>query len=111
MTTSTHDADRLCWTALGVRIGFTSEQPGPGRGRSALRRPARPLPGAVLGALCDGTGRVVSPFVSTGRTASDGTDIIAGVTGSPVGLVGTGLNLTFTATHSRRDLCDLFGEV
>lgn len=27
MTTSTHDADRLSWTALGVRMGFTSEQP------------------------------------------------------------------------------------
>jgi hypothetical protein len=27
MTTSTHGADRLSWTALGVRMGFTSEQP------------------------------------------------------------------------------------
>ena len=27
MTTSTHDADRLSWTALGMRMGFTSEQP------------------------------------------------------------------------------------
>ena len=27
MTTSSHDADRLCWTALGVRMGFTSGQP------------------------------------------------------------------------------------
>lgn len=26
MTTSTHDADRLSWTALGVRMGFTSQQ-------------------------------------------------------------------------------------
>ena len=27
MTTSTHDAGQLSWTTLGVRMGFTSEQP------------------------------------------------------------------------------------
>lgn len=27
MTTTTHETDRLSWTALGVRMGFTSEQP------------------------------------------------------------------------------------
>jgi hypothetical protein len=27
MTSSTHTGDRLSWTALGIRMGFTSEQP------------------------------------------------------------------------------------
>jgi hypothetical protein len=27
MTSSTHSSDRLSWTPLGVRMGFTSEQP------------------------------------------------------------------------------------
>ncbi len=49
MTTSTHDADRLSWTALGVRMGFTSEQPQRDEILSAIDRmnwvetPARPF--------------------------------------------------------------------
>src|SRR5664279_1137781 len=27
MTTDSRDADRACWTALGVQMGFTSRQP------------------------------------------------------------------------------------
>ena len=49
MTTRTHDADRLSWTALGVRMGFTSEQPQRDEILSAIDRmnwvetPARPF--------------------------------------------------------------------
>lgn len=65
----------------------------------------------MLGTRGGGTGRVVSQFVSTCWTASDVTDLVAGAVGSPVGLVGAGLNLTFTANHSKRDLYELCGEI